>query len=293
MSNKKTSLITGGNGLLGRHLAEVLVKAGHDVHALVHREPSNPIDTVNYHVLDLGSDWADQGLPRRVDSIVHLAQSTHYREFPAKALDVFNVNIASTARLLDYASRIGVSQFLYASSGGVYGSGDQAFHENAPIDTSGRLGYYLSSKLSGEALSRSYAAYMQVVILRFFFVYGPDQSRGMLLPRLVDSIKEGRSISLQGTDGLRINPVHASDAAAAVAAALGTTESATYNIAGSEILSLRSICTMIETLTGRQGQYTQSPGTPGDVIGDISAMRSTLHEPQVKLIDGLKDLLMP
>lgn len=293
MSNNKTILITGSNGLLGRYLTENLVEAGHDVHALVHRESPNPIANANYHVLDLSVDWTERDLPNQVDSIVHLAQSAHYREFPAKALDVFNVNIASTARLLDYASRVGVRQFLYASSGGVYGSGDQAFHESFPINASRNLGYYLGSKLSGEILSQSYAAHMQVIVLRFFFIYGLHQSRGMLLPRLVDSIKEGRSISLQGADGLRINPVHASDAAKAVAAALGTTKSATYNIAGSEIHSLRSICAMIEILAGCRGKYTQSPGAPSDVIGDISAMRVALHEPQVKLIDGLKDLLMP
>ncbi|MBO9536962.1 NAD(P)-dependent oxidoreductase [Herbaspirillum sp.] len=291
MSNKKSVLVTGGNGLLGRQLSSALVATNHDVFALVHRSPPNPIAGVNYCVVDLSTEWPETELPSQIDAIVHLAQSAHFREVPTKALDVFTVNVASTARLLDFAHRIGTKQFLYASSGGVYGAGEKAFHENSPINAPGHLGYYLGSKLSGEILSQSYAAHMQIMVLRFFFIYGQMQNRAMLLPRLVDSIKEGRNISLQGSEGLRINPIHVSDASQAVVAALNTTESATYNIAGAEIYSLRALCSKIETMVGRTGQYIQAPGTPLDVIGDISAMRSRLHEPKVGIVDGLKELI--
>lgn len=292
MSGKKIVLITGANGLLGRHLLQSLNGSQqYAVEALVHRQPATPVPGVAYRIVDLSSEWSIDALPPKADAVIHLAQSAHFRDFPNKALDVFSVNVASTARLLDYACRAGARKFLYASSGGIYGTGKQAFRENSPIGAPGLLGYYLGSKLCGETLAQSYAAQMQVVILRFFFMYGPGQNRTMLLPRLVDSILNGRSIALQGEEGLRVNPIHVADASAAVIAALNSEQSAIYNIAGPHIVSLREICRQIEALTGKQGVYTQSAGAPQDVLGDISAMVSALHEPEVKLIDGLKDIL--
>lgn len=291
MLHGKSIIVTGANGLLGRHLLEV-ASATHEVHALVRRQPAHPHPAVHYHEIDLSTDWNTDALPKGdIDGIVHLAQSAHFREVPEKAPDVFAVNVASTAKLLDYAWRTGVRRFVYASSGGVYGGGSGVFHENSPLTPGGQLGYYLGSKLCGEVLTQGYASHLQVSVLRFFFIYGKGQNRSMLIPRLVDSVREGRPINLTGPHGLTINPIHASDAAAAVLASLARNDSATYNIAGDEIISLRGLCEKIESLTGARGVYAESPGVPTDMVGDISAMRAALHHPRVRLDEGLRDLL--
>jgi UDP-glucose 4-epimerase len=291
MSHDSPILVTGANGLLGRHLLELATRT-RKVHALVRRLPTAPLPDVQYHLVNLSTDWNAGLLPKHgIDSIVHLAQSAHFREVPQKSLDVFAVNVASTAKLLDYAWRTGVRRFVYASSGGVYGGGSGVFHENSPLTPGGQLGYYLGSKLCGEVLTQGYASHLQVSVLRFFFIYGKGQNRSMLIPRLVDSVREGRPINLTGPHGLTINPIHASDAAAAVLASLARDDSATYNIAGDEIISLRGLCEKIESLTGTRGVYAESPGVPTDMVGDISAMRAALHHPRVRLNEGLRDLL--
>lgn len=291
MLKDKTIVLTGANGLLGRHLAQVLAP-DHKVHALVRKLPDAPLPNVEYHVLDLSGDWTTDSLPRiGVDSVIHLAQSAHFREVPEKALDVFNVNVASTAKLLDYAWRAGATQFVHASSGGIYGAGAGAFDENSPITATGNLGYYLGSKLCGEVLTQSYASQMQVAVLRFFFIYGAGQNRSMLIPRLLDSVRDGKPINLVGNEGLRINPIHVSDAAASVKAMLATKDSATYNIAGSETVSLRALCLKMEVLTGRKANFVESAGEAMDIVADISAMKNKLHKPMVNLDMGLRDLL--
>ena len=291
MSQSKSILVTGADGLLGRHLLEQATRT-HRVHALVRQPPSQPWPGVQYHTINLSSDWDAGALPPSgIDSIVHLAQSAHFREVPEKSLDVFGVNVASTAKLLDYAWRTGVRRFVYASSGGVYGGGSGVFHENSPLTPGGQLGYYLGSKLCGEVLTQGYASHIQVCVLRFFFIYGKGQNRSMLIPRLVDSVLEGRPINLTGPHGLRINPIHASDAAAAVLASLASQQSATYNVAGDEIVTLRGLCEKIESLTRVRGLYNENLGTPTDMVADISAMKAALHQPKVCLDEGLKDLL--
>lgn len=282
-------LVTGANGLLGRSTIQTL-SSTYEVHALVHVFPHNPVRGVIYHVADLSAAWDIKDLPSQFDTIIHLAQSPKFRDFPNSALDVFKVNIESTARLLDFAKRIGAKQFVYASTGGVYGYGGEAFKENAPIVPLGQLGYYFGSKTCGEILVQSYASLFQVVVLRPFFMYGPRQNRRMLIPRLFDSVATGRPITLQGKDGIRINPIHVEDAVQAVLAAIDRPESAVYNIAGLEVFSLRQIAEIFAVHLGLAPVFEAAGGEPQDVIADISLMRSKLHEPQRLLLESIADI---
>jgi UDP-glucose 4-epimerase len=283
-------LVTGANGLLGRAVCKKLLEHNFLVTTVEHIKSLLHADYTERITLDLSSNWKPEQLPKRVDAIICLAQSSKFREFPNSALDVFNVNVASTARLLDYAKQVGAKQFIYASSGGVYGNGSQAFKENAKIVPAGQLGYYLGSKACGEILVQSYTSVFQVTVIRPFFIYGPQQNRSMLIPRLMDSVASGKPISLQGSDGIRINPVHVEDASVAVVAALDTKASATYNIAGPDVLSIRQIAEAMALHLGKAATFQQTEGEPKDLIADISAMQEQLSKPKRKLFESFYDI---
>ena len=99
-------LITGITGLIGRHLSEELSNLGHNIYGVTRR----PCSKSSYKavVIDLSSDWKISELPTNIDVIYHLAQSDKFRDFPAGAQDIFQVNINSTAKLLDYAKKTGI-----------------------------------------------------------------------------------------------------------------------------------------------------------------------------------------
>ena len=287
----KKILITGASGLLGRYICNRLVPLGIEVYAITRMVPANPLQGIRYYPIDLTSHWFDDDLPSEVDAVVHLAQSSKFRDFPESALDVFKVNIESTARLLDYAKRVKVKQFIYASSGGVYGGGRNPFSESSNSFPSCRqLGYYFGSKLCGELLVNSYADIFSTVVVRPFFIYGAGQNRGMLIPRLIDNIAAGKSINIKGENGIRINPVHAADAAEAIVAALSLTVSATFNIAGPEVLSIREICEGIGKYIGKTPLFQLQVGAPDDLIADITSMSASLIAPQRRLLDMLVEL---
>ncbi len=290
MTAGKSILVTGANGLLGRSVVARLASTN-EVCAMVHTLPEDPLPGVRYLPVDFAGNWNVGALPQKVHAIVHLAQSAHFRDVPARALEVFQVNIASTALLLDYAWRTGVERFVYASSGGIYSGGIQTFRETSPVIQPDTLGYYLGSKVSCEALASSYARFMKIMVLRFFFIYGKGQNRTMLIPRLIDNIRGGKPVTIQGENGLRLNPIHVNDASATVVAALGSKNSAIYNVAGPQVLSLRELCGEIQALVGKSVRFETLPGQPSDVVGDISMMSTHLHTPSVHLSTGLKDLL--
>lgn len=285
----KHVLITGESGLVASNLIYA-IKDIMKVHTTYHKEISNEISNVYYHKIDFSKPWDVKLLPTKIDTIIHLSQSSKFRDFPNSALNVFKVNIESTAKLLDYAKTVDVKQFIYASSGGVYGKGSQAFQENASIEPPGKLGYYLGSKACGEILVQSYASVFQVIVLRPFFIYGPGQNRNMLIPRLFDNIKTGKPIHLQGKEGIQFNPIHVEDAIKAIKAAIDDNISATYNIAGPEILSIRGICEGIGEFIGKTPNFQKQTGKPSDLIADITAMKERLHVPSKLLIKSLSDV---
>jgi UDP-glucose 4-epimerase len=284
------ALVTGASGLLGSFVCKRLAQMGVKVTALINSQSCTKYSNILCLPVDLASEDFARKCPTDVDVVIHLAQSSQFRDFPGSALDVFNVNVASTARLLDFAKQVGSQQFIYASSGGVYGFGSQAFAENHPILSLSRLGYYLGSKACGEILVQSYASIFQVTVVRPFFIYGPGQNRGMLVPRLFDSVASAKPISLQGSDGIRINPVHAMDAASAVVAALNTQASATVNIAGPQVISIREIAEMMGQYLDKKPVFNQIAGEPRDLIADISVMRKNLFEPRLHLLESLAEI---
>lgn len=287
----KSILVTGATGLVGSHLLPLL---GHDceIHVLSRQAPEDRAPDIVHHQLDLGGGFGDEGLPSQIDGVVYLAQSSHFRDYPERALDIFEVNIAGVQRLLDYARRAGAKSFVSASSGGVYGSGEHGFSEDHIIPATGSLGFYLSTKLCGEILAENYASFMNVAVLRLFFAYGAGQKRSMLIPRLVDSVKAGNPITLQGKDGIRINPVHAGDAARAVRAALDVEGCERINVAGPDILSIRAIAEIIGRKVGREPVFAVDESRPaGNLIGDIDRMRERLVAPDRRFEDGVDELI--
>lgn len=288
---KNKILITGANGLLGKCATEFFADKA-EVYAIVRSIPEHKLPNVNYIVVDLGSDlWNEKDLPANIDVVFHLAQSKKFRDFPDEAMDVFNVNINSTAKLLDYARKAHVKKFVYASSGGVYGVGKHAFVENSPILPSGKLGYYLGSKLCSEILVETYSQIMTVGILRFFFMYGKEQKREMLIPRLVDRIRSGEPISIQGENGISINPIHVSDAVAVLNSMIDIDYSCTMNIGGPNILSIREIAEIIGDELGTEPRFEQMAGDANNLIGDIGSMKKNLISPKISLKQGIKDLI--
>lgn len=285
MNKMEKILVTGASGLIGARLLRSF--GPEDVVYAISRSGrlSAPTQTI---AIDLGKQWSTDLLPRDVKTVVHLAQSRHFRDFPLCAEDVFAVNTQSTIKLLDYARSIGVRQFVLASSGGVYGGGSGSLSEETPVRADGELGFYIGTRICSELLSECYSSYMNVICLRFFFAYGPGQQSHMLIPRLADSIRSGRAITLRGDAGLRLNPIYVDDAVLAVRKAMTLQGSHKVNIAGPAVLTLREIAGEIGRVIGRRPQFEmQPPGPSHDLVADTARMRHLLCEPRTSFSEGI------
>jgi nucleoside-diphosphate-sugar epimerase len=268
-------LLTGASGLIGRHVSRLLART----HEVLEVTRPGAADGPNGVSWDLTSPELPASMPSNVDTVVHLAQSVRFRDFPDEAPDIFGVNVASTARLLEWCRKTNVRRFVLASSGGA---------ERLP---DAEIGYYLASKRAAELLAHAYRPYFTVIVLRFFFVYGAGQRPTMLIPRIVENVREGRPVRLGGADGLRLNPIHVSDAARAVAAAAAVEGSAVIDVAGPQILTLRDLSETVGAKFARAPIFVSDEAAfHGDLVGDITTMSSILEAPTVTFCSGVEEL---
>jgi nucleoside-diphosphate-sugar epimerase len=246
---------------------------------------------VIYKVINLSTEWLIDSLPKEIDIIFHLAQSSRYKEFPEKAIDIFKVNTESTAKLLDFAEKTGVKKFIYFSTGGVYAPGFLDITENSPILPYNLLNYHFASKLSSELLIHSYSPIFKTTIFRPFFIYGKGQRRSMLLPRLVDQVKNGTPITIEGKEGLKINPIHVDDACQVILSVIENDHNGVFNLAGPEIISLKNICEKIGTKLGKKPIIQCVDKQPSDLVASIEKMSQYLYKPVISLEQGIEDIL--
>jgi nucleoside-diphosphate-sugar epimerase len=284
-------VITGGMGLLGSRAVQLL-RASHAVHAIVREQPAAPLEGVSYHVMDLAQAWSTEGLPSTTDAVFHLAQSRQFRAFPEGALETYAVNTAATAILLDYAVRAGARRFVLASTGGLYGACADTITEDAPLAPSrGPLEHYFNTKRCAEILSAGFQSHLDVTVLRPFFIYGAGQTPDKLVSRLVESVAAGQAIQMVGEQGASMNPVHVDDAAELLHATLTLAGSQTINVAGPQIVTVRSMAERIGEVLSLPVRLAVTPGQPEHYVADARLFQRLLARPLVSFDDGIRAVL--
>ena len=275
-------LVSGAAGFIGRRLVVRLAEQ-HEVFGLS-RRPSTSAHSIQ---MDLSVGLDATRLPPQIDTVVHLAQSEHYREFPERADDIYAVNVESTFRLLEYARLAHAKRFILASSGGIYGYSKDALVEAAPASPPD---FYLRTKQLAEILLFAYDQYFATIAIRPFFIYGEGQRRAMFVPRLVRNVLLGRPITLSPPDGLLVNPIHVADAEGAFTAALTADFSGAINIAGPDVLSLGEVVRIIGHTLGREPVVERVADAPGNVVGDLTLMSRILGPPSVLFAEGVVEV---
>lgn len=281
-------LVTGATGFVGRSLVPALARK-HEVVAVVRRDVPVPSAQV-VAPWDLSQPPPAQ-LPGKVDAVVHLAQSTRHRDFPAGASDMFAVNVAACQHLLEYAHHGGSGRFCLVSSGSVYEPFAAApLREDRPLSPSSVLG---ATKLAAETLSAPFAQLFTVSILRLFCPYGPGQA-GRLIPNLIASVGSGAPVTLpMDGQGMRVSPTYVDDVAAVIAAAVEEGWRGVLNVASPEVHSIRAIVEIIAELMGREALFAESPNTfSPTIVPDLTLLRQRWNMSRFRTLrDGLKPTL--
>ena len=290
----KKILITGGSGLIGYEIIEHFSKSDkYEIYTTVRNNftfSSNR--NINIIYLDLSEPNFIEKLPKKIDIIFHFAQSEFFRNFPQNAISLYKVNTLSTLYLLDYARNSGCSKFIYASTGGIYGFGENIFSEDHNVIFHNEIGFYQTSKLNSEVLVENYGKYFSTIILRFFFVYGKRQRSDMLIPRLIAKVNNNENIILNGEEGIKINPIYIDDAVSAILNCLNLIGNYKINIAGNEVLSIKEITKIIGVHLNKNPNYEIIHSEINkDLIANINKMKNLLKYTPKTFSEQIKNML--
>jgi UDP-glucose 4-epimerase len=274
-------LVTGATGFVASHLVPSLDDAGHEVYALGHDE-SRIASGGTPVVADLRDPDVFGSLPQ-VDAVVHLAQANV--PFPDGAADLFAVNTAATAALLEHARRVGAARFVYASSASVYGTGDAVWHED---DALAARDFYSATKVAGERFVQAYDGLLHTAILRLVAPFGPGQ-RNRMIPRLIESVRERRPVILNDGGRPRMNPIFVDDVVATIHALLAADGNLLLNVAGDDAVTVRDIAQAAGDAVGEEPIFEPSGRESGDIVCDNTRLSALLGErPLTPLAEGVR-----
>ncbi len=286
-------VVTGAAGFIGSHLAEALQEQGHDVVGIdcftdyydlqVKAENARALDVRR---LDLAEDELDfDGL----DGVFHLAGQPGARSFGTVFGDYVRRNLLATQRVFEAAAATRV-RVVFASSSSIYG--DAEAYPTPEETTPAPLSPYGVTKLGCEHLARAYATSfgLDVVVLRYFTVYGPRQRPDMAIARIVEALASGGVYELYGDGSNSRSFTYVGDAVEATIAAMAG-GAGTYNVGGGDEASFLDVIAMLERISGRALAVRRAPAAAGDVRrtrADVSRIERDLGwRPRVGLEDGL------
>jgi UDP-glucose 4-epimerase len=288
--------VTGGCGFIGGHVVDALKDSGHDVLVIdLNRRPHREdVRSTSIDLLDLSSVIrATEG----VDHLYHLAAVANVNYAFQYPVYTTALNVMGTANVLEAARLNGIRRVYLASTVWVYnGAPNQTtVDETVPFYLHGAGHVYTSTKMSAEMLCHNFSELFGVdfTILRYGIPYGPRMREEMLIPIFLQKALRGEPLTVAGKGDQFRCFLYASDLARAHVLAMDDkARNQTYNLEGSEPVSVLAVAEGIKRLVGPQVTIEFVPARPGDFAGkSISAVKAGAElgwTPTVRFEDGLR-----
>jgi len=302
-------LVTGGAGFIGSHVCERLLDGGHAVWVLddfnnfydpaLKRRNLSEIQARHKALVFVQGDIIDQPCVERLfrevkfDQVIHLAARAGVRPSLEEPALYQRVNVEGTVNILEAARAAGVGKVILASSSSVYGVNSKVpFAESDPIFSP--ISPYAASKLACEALGHVYHHVygMDIVMLRFFTVYGPRQRPDLAIRAFAERIAAGRPISLFGDGSSARDYTYITDIVDGIMACVRQSFGyEIFNLGGSKPTSLSRLVELLETAVGKKALVERKPTQPGDVPttwADVSKSGRILgYSPKISIEEGI------
>ena len=296
----QTILITGGSGFIGSHLVNRL-NGSNEVRVLDNctgNDATPSTDNVTLIKGDVRNVECVTKATKNVDLIFHQAAQVSVEHSIAKPRESHNINVDGTFTILERAREID-ARVIVASSAAIYGT-----PESLPINEQHRKrpdSPYGLDKLTVDELCRLYHRlyYVDTVSLRYFNVYGPDQSHGEYSGVISKFLKQARDddpITIHGDGTQTRDFVHIDDVVKANVLASMTGElGRAFNIASGSSVSINELALMVRDLADSDSEIIHIDPREGDIDkseADISRARNKLDfQPEVPLRIGLSRII--
>ena len=283
-------LVTGGCGYIGTVLTRQLLHDGHNVTVVDTQWFGNHLEN-HPDLVVLEQDIRDvEAIPLDgVDAIFHLANIANDPAVELNPELSWEVNVLAGQQLADFAVRAGVRQFIYASSGSVYGvKQEDEVTEDLTLEP---ISVYNKTKMVAERVLLSYRDEMTVHCVRPATVCGlsPRMRLDVTVNMLThQALKDGR-MTVFGGGQTRPN-IHIEDMVRVYQHLLARPNlpSGCYN-AGFENLSIIEVAELVQTEIPAEVVVTDT-GDPRSYRQNSDRLRSTGFAPAFTVSDAIADI---
>ena len=280
---KKNILITGINGFIGSHFAEKNFKK-YNLYGIV-KNNKKKIKGVKY--LKIKNFY--KKINKKIDFIIHLAQSKNYKKFPKQSKDIFNSNIKLTAEILEFARLNKIRKFVYLSTGSVYENKQKnKINENTDLKLN-KIDFYSTSKISSELMIKSYQDFFDITILRIFFPYGTNQKENMLIPSIIKKIKNNEIIIIN--NNFKFNPIYIDDLIKNIEKSLTLKGLNQFNLAGIQKIDIEGLIKIISKNLNQKSIVKKINKNSDNFISEIKLANKKLFIPKISITEGIFNIL--
>lgn len=312
----KTFFITGGAGFIGSSLSERLIKEGNKVITIdnfcnfydpkIKENNINQLyksENFNMYRKDIRDRQAIKEIfdENDIDIVIHLAAMAGVRPSIENPVLYQEVNCMGTQNILEEIKAHNIKNLVMASSSSVYGNCKEVpFRENMVVDFA--ISPYAATKKANEVMTHVYHKLfdINVMMLRFFTVYGPKQRPDLAINKFTKLMLEGQEIPMFGDGTTSRDYTYIDDIVS------GIIKSCNYcmenknvyeilNIGNSSPVSLKEMILTIGQALEIKPKIKQLPMQPGDVdrtYADISKAKKLIgYDPKISFKYGINNFV--
>ena len=311
-----TYFITGGAGFIGSTLSQKLIEQGNKVVTIDNfcnfYNPKIKEDNVkelmqNENFKLYRTDIRDRQAIKEIfdenniDIVMHLAAMAGVRPSIENPILYQEVNCMGTQNILEEMREHNVKNGVFASSSSVYGNCKEVpFREDMIVDYA--ISPYAATKKANEVMAHVYHKLfdMNIVMLRFFTVYGPKQRPDLAINKFTRLMLEDKEIPMFGDGTTSRDYTYIDDIVD------GIIKSCDYcmsnkdvyeilNLGNSSPTTLKEMINIIGEVLEIEPKIKQLPMQPGDVdrtYADISKAKTLVgYEPKISFEEGIKKFI--
>lgn len=312
----KTYLVTGGAGFIGSSLSERLVEEGNKVVAI-----DNFCDFYNPKIKENNvkeliknsnfklyrNDIRDKEAVKKIfeenniDIVMHLATMAGVRPSIENPVLYQEVNCMETQNILEEMKAHNIKNLVMASSSSVYGNCKEVpFKESMVVDFA--ISPYAATKKANEVMTHVYHKLFDfnVIMLRFFTVYGPKQRPDLAINKFTRLMLEDKEIPMFGDGTTSRDYTYIDDIVDGIIRSCNYVENndnvyEILNLGNSSPVSLKEMIDIIGQVVGVEPKIKQLPMQPGDVdrtFADVSKAKELIgYNPKTSFKEGIENFV--
>lgn len=301
----KNVLVTGGTGLIGRPLVEMLQQQGANVTVVSLDDPSRAPKGVTFKRADLREFSSCMDVCKDQEIIFQLAGVKGSPAMTSKRPASFFVpTITFSINMMEAARRSHAERYLFTSSVGVYSPAEVFYEDDVwktfPSPNDRFAGW---AKRMGELQAEAYKleyGWDKISIVRPANVYGPydnfDPANAMVIPSLIKRAMDGENPLTVWGDGSPIRDfIHARDVARGMMLAIENGINEPINLGSGTGVTIKEIAEIVAAnIPGGPIELVWDATKPkGDAkrLMDMTRAHSYGFTPQISIEEGIKETI--